>query len=79
MKISIIVPQEGESMLTATITKWYVSCGDTVYLGDPICEIESEKSTFVIDSPVDGTVTDILFGVNEEVPVLQPLAIIEQR
>ncbi len=55
----------GLSMETGTITKWYKHPGDTVKKGDVLVEIESEKITNDVESPVDGFIKAILVQEGE--------------
>jgi len=68
-KFDLIMPKLGESVLEATITKWFVKEGDTVEEDDPILEIATDKVDSEIPSPVSGTITKILFAENELVAV----------
>ncbi|MEG0355969.1 MAG: biotin/lipoyl-containing protein [Lachnospiraceae bacterium] len=76
MNTNIVIPRESQEMETAVIVKWYVQVGDKVRFGDPICEVESQKAAFDIETPVQGEVLKILFKEDTEVPVLQPIAVI---
>jgi len=76
MATRIVVPREGQSMETATIVKWDVSVGDEVKFGDVLCEAESEKASFDIESAVSGKVLAVLFPEGSEVPVLSTIAIV---
>lgn len=77
MAISVMIPKEG-SVENCTITKWNYKVGDKVNTGDIICEVETNKSAFDLESPGDGTILEILYGENTEVPVLTTIAIIGQ-
>ncbi len=68
-KFDLIMPKLGESVLEATITKWFVKEGDTVEEDDPILEIATDKVDSEIPSPVAGKITKILFAENELVAV----------
>lgn len=76
MAIPIVIPKEGQSMETALITKWSIKKGDAVKLGDVLCEVESEKASFDIESPVNGVVLAIFFDADTEAPVLTAIAAI---
>jgi 2-oxoglutarate dehydrogenase E2 component (dihydrolipoamide succinyltransferase) len=65
----LIMPKLGESVLEATITKWFVKEGDTVEEDDPILEIATDKVDSEIPSPVAGTIKKILFAENDLVAV----------
>ncbi len=68
-KFDLIMPKLGESVLEATITKWFVKEGDTVEEDDPILEIATDKVDSEIPSPVAGKITKIFFAENELVAV----------
>ncbi len=72
----ILMPKMGESVEEATITKWFVSVGDTISEDDVLLEIATDKVDSEIPSPVAGVVAEILYHVNDVVPVGKPVAII---
>jgi len=58
------------------IAKWLKREGEKVEAGEPLCEIETEKTTDTVESPTPGVVAKILFPERSTVPVGQVLAII---
>ncbi len=76
MATPIIVPKEGQSMETCRIIQWFKKKGDPVETGDILCEVETEKATFDIEAPVEGTLLDIFFRDDTEAPFLTPIAVI---
>lgn len=72
----ILMPKMGESVEEATITKWFVSEGDTVDEDDVLLEIATDKVDSEIPSPVAGTVKSIKYQVDDVVPVGLPVAVI---
>jgi pyruvate dehydrogenase E2 component (dihydrolipoamide acetyltransferase) len=76
MAIPIVIPREGQSMESAVIADWFVKVGDKVDFAQPICEVESEKATFEVESPLEGYVLEIFFLAGETAPVLKPIAVI---
>lgn len=72
----ILMPKMGESVEEATITKWFVSVGDTIEEDDLLLEIATDKVDSEIPSPVAGTVKEILYETDALVPVGKPVAII---
>ena len=73
MAFKISIPTEGR-IETGIIAKWYVKVGDVVNAGDPLCEIEMDKTSFVIEAFCDGTILGIIRHEGEEVPVLEMIA-----
>ncbi len=72
----ILMPKMGESVEEATITKWFVSEGDTVDEDDVLLEIATDKVDSEIPSPVAGTVKSIKYQVDDVVAVGLPVAVI---
>lgn len=75
-QFEIVMPKLGESILEATITKWFVKEGDTIVEDDILFEVATDKVDSEIPSPVEGTVKKILYPENALVPVGEVLAII---
>lgn len=63
----------------ATIASWRKQKGEPVSAGETILEIETDKVTEEIESPVDGTVGEILAVEGDEVKVGTVLAVIEEE
>jgi pyruvate/2-oxoglutarate dehydrogenase complex dihydrolipoamide acyltransferase (E2) component len=75
-RIKVLLPQWGMGMSEGKIVKWLKAVGDTVAEDEPLAEVESEKSTDMIESPGAGTLTEILVTEGETVPVRTPVAIL---
>ncbi len=72
----ILMPKMGESVEEATITKWFVSEGDTIQEDDVLLEIATDKVDSEIPSPVAGIVKEIKYNVDDVVAVGLPVAVI---
>ena len=55
MSVEVRVPQLGESVSEAVITRWMKADGDAVAADEPVCELESDKATLELPSPAAGT------------------------
>jgi len=55
MSVEVRVPQLGESVTEAVITRWMKADGDVVAADEPLCELESDKATLELPSPAAGT------------------------
>ncbi len=73
----IVMPKLGESVLEATITKWFKGVGDTVEEEDTLLEIATDKVDSEIPSPVDGVIVKVLFDEGALVPVGEVIAVID--
>lgn len=63
------MPQLGETVLEATITRWLKKEGDTVQEDDPLVEVSTDKVDSEIPSPYSGVISRILFAEGETVTV----------
>lgn len=67
---TVIVPKSGGVTSTkATVVRWLKREGDKVNLGEPLVELETEKVSYELESPVAGTVLRLLAQEAAEVPV----------
>ncbi len=55
----VLLPQISEGIETALIIRVLVNLGDLVKVEQPLMEMETEKATFELPSPVEGKVTEI--------------------
>lgn len=76
-KFELKLPKMGESVAEATITNWLKKVGETIAADEAVLEIATDKVDSEVPSEVSGTLTEILFQVNDVVKVGQTIAIIE--
>ena len=76
-KFELKLPKMGESVAEATITNWLKKVGETIAADEAVLEIATDKVDSEVPSEVSGTLTEILFQVNDVVQVGQTIAIIE--
>ncbi|MBA3454097.1 MAG: 2-oxoglutarate dehydrogenase complex dihydrolipoyllysine-residue succinyltransferase [Deltaproteobacteria bacterium] len=54
----LVVPQLGESISEAVIARWLKQVGEAVAVDEPIAELETDKITVQLPSPVAGSLTE---------------------
>ena len=54
MADEVVLPQWGMNMLEGTLVRWLKAVGETVEIGEPVAEIETEKIESELESPVAG-------------------------
>jgi len=77
MRVDVIMPQLGESVVEGVIAKWLVKAGDRVAKDQPLVEITTDKVDAEIPSPSAGTIVEILAKEKDVVPILEVIARIE--
>jgi 2-oxoglutarate dehydrogenase E2 component (dihydrolipoamide succinyltransferase) len=77
MKVEMMMPQMGESIAEATISKWRKKPGDTVQKDEVILEISTDKVDSEIPAPAAGTLVELLFNEGDVVPVKTKIAVID--
>jgi 2-oxoglutarate dehydrogenase E2 component (dihydrolipoamide succinyltransferase) len=63
----------------ATVQNWLKKVGDRVRAGEPLLEVDTDKVTEEVVSPVDGVIAETLVEEGDEVKVDSVLAIIEEN
>ena len=72
----LIMPRQGNTVESCIINEWKIEEGETVKSGTTVCIVETDKATFDVPAGADGVVLKILHPAGEDVPVLQPIAVI---
>jgi 2-oxoglutarate dehydrogenase E2 component (dihydrolipoamide succinyltransferase) len=67
--VDLVMPKMGESIMEATILKWHKQPGDKVRLDETILDIATDKVDSEVPSTAEGVVAELLFGVNDVVPI----------
>jgi 2-oxoglutarate dehydrogenase E2 component (dihydrolipoamide succinyltransferase) len=67
--VDLIMPKLGESIMEATVLKWYKQPGDTVKMDETVLEIATDKVDSEVPSTAAGVIEEILFNVNDVVPI----------
>ena len=75
MAVEVRVPALGESVSEATVATWFKKPGDRVAVDEMLCELETDKVTVEVPSPVAGKLAEI---VAPEGTVVAPNALLAQ-
>lgn len=70
----VVVPQWGLTMEDAKLQSWLKKVGDHVDEGEPIAELETDKTNSDLESPFSGTVAELLVEEGAEVVPGQVIA-----
>ncbi|WP_370047294.1 biotin/lipoyl-containing protein, partial [Salipiger sp.] len=69
MTTEVRVPTLGESVTEATVATWFKKPGDSVDVDEMLCELETDKVTVEVPSPVAGVLEDIVANEGDTVGV----------
>ena len=67
--VEFTMPKLGEVMEEGTVVAWRKAVGDHVDKDEILAEIETDKSTLEVASPVAGTIAEILVAQGVTKPV----------
>jgi pyruvate dehydrogenase E2 component (dihydrolipoamide acetyltransferase) len=73
-QIKAVLPEGVEK---GFVSFWYVKEGDKIKKGAPLVEFVTEKTSFTLESPFDGTIIKLLAGEGAEVINEQIIAELE--
>jgi 2-oxoglutarate dehydrogenase E2 component (dihydrolipoamide succinyltransferase) len=78
MAVDLKVPQIGESVTSVFIASWLKKPGDAVRAGEGVVEVDSDKASMEVPSPVDGVLRERLAAEGDEVAIGAVLGIIAE-
>jgi 2-oxoglutarate dehydrogenase E2 component (dihydrolipoamide succinyltransferase) len=67
--VDLVMPKLGESIMEATILKWNKNAGDHVKMDETVLEIATDKVDSEVPSTAEGIIEELLFQVNDVVPI----------
>lgn len=67
--VDLVMPKLGESIMEATILKWFKQPGDAVKMDETVLEIATDKVDSEVPSTAAGVIEEILYQVNDVVPI----------
>jgi len=76
MATEVLMPRQGNTVESCIILSWKKKEQDGVKQGEVLCEVETDKATFEVEAPSDGTLLKVLHPEGADVPVLELIAVI---
>ena len=74
----VMVPSLGESVSEATVSTWFKKPGDAVKQDEMLCELETDKVSVEVPSPVSGVLAEIIAAEGTTVNANARLAIVTE-
>jgi pyruvate dehydrogenase E2 component (dihydrolipoamide acetyltransferase) len=75
----LIMPRQGNTVESCIITRWKTPEGAEVGADQTVCEVETDKASFDVPAGAAGVLLKILRPEGDDVPVLEPIAVIGQK
>lgn len=76
MATAVIMPRQGQSVESCVIGEWFKKVGDDVGEGELLFSYETDKAVFEEAAKVSGKLLAVFFGVGDDVPCLETVAVI---
>ncbi len=76
MAKDVVMPALGMAQETGTLIQWFKKSGDTITKGEPLMEIETDKTTVEIEAPASGVLSNVTAQPGDVIPVGQTIALI---
>ena len=73
------MPNLGYDMEQGRIASWLKDVGDRVERGEPLAEVETDKTTVEMESLASGTLVEIVCPAGSEAPVGAVIAYLESE
>ena len=77
--MTIKMPRVGETVDEVYLVAWNKAVGDVIAVGDDLMEVETDKATVQVPSPVAGTLLEIFFTDGDEIKTGDAIAICESN
>ena len=78
MPEKIIMPQGGQDITEGRVLRWHKAEGDPIKKDEVICEVETEKAVFEVESPIDGVLLKIVVPEGKIATVFSTIAFVGQ-
>lgn len=79
MRMTIKMPRVGDTVDSVYLVAWKKTLGEDVAVGEMLLEVETDKATVEVPSPVAGKVVELLFKVDDEIKTGDPIVICESQ
>ena len=77
--MTIKMPRVGETVDEVYLVGWNKAVGDVIAVGDDLMEVETDKATVQVPSPVAGTLLEIFFKDGDEIKTGDAIAVCESN
>ncbi len=69
------MPRVGDTVDSVYLVAWKKAVGEDIAVGEMLLEVETDKATVEVPSPIAGKVVELLFKVDDEIKTGDPIVI----
>lgn len=73
------MPRVGDTVDSVYLVAWKKTIGEDVAVGETLLEVETDKATVEVPSPIAGKVVELLFKVDDEIKTGDSIAICDSQ
>lgn len=77
--VEIVMPNQDLTVNEGTVVNWLNNIGDSIKKGEPVLEVETDKATFDVEAPADGTLSKILVEAGKTIEFGKTLGLITTK
>ena len=70
------MPQGGQDIKEGRVVRWHKAEGDPIKKGDVLCEVETEKAVFEVESPIDGVLLKIVVAEGKIAAIFATIGVV---
>jgi 2-oxoglutarate dehydrogenase E2 component (dihydrolipoamide succinyltransferase) len=75
--VNVKVPRLGESIFEVEVLRWLKKPGDAVKMDEPLCELGTDKTNFMLPSPASGVLAKVSCDAGGKIAVGADIASID--
>ena len=76
--MDVTTPDLGDGVSEAIVARWHKNAGDAVRAGEPLVDLETEKTTTEVAAPASGVVAQVLTEEGAAVATGARMAVIRE-
>lgn len=75
MRSTIRMPRVGDTVDSVYLVSWKKAVGDEIAVGEMLLEVETDKATVEVPSPIAGKIVELLYKEDDEIKTGDPIVI----
>lgn len=79
MRQTVKLPRVADTVDEVVVIEWLANLGDTLDAGDALLQVETDKTTVEIPSPVAGVLLEQLVAVDDEIATGAAVAVVDGK